>query len=73
MNYSIQIDQKAIMYLRYVLSQRPYAEVASLLAEMDNQVNQQDRAAAIPIQQISIVDGGKIRPMTTDEIELADR
>ena len=73
MNYSIQIDQKAIMYLRHVLSQRPYAEVASLLAEMDNQVNQQDRAAAIPIQQISIVDGGKIRPMTTDEIELADR
>lgn len=52
MTYNIQMDQRTIMYLRQVLAQRPYAEVAALLANLDKQVDQQDRDTAIPVQQI---------------------
>lgn len=73
MNYSIKMDQRTIMYLRQVLSQRPYMEVAAILYGIDSQVDQQDLDASVPVQSISIVDNGRIRPMTPEEIGLTDK
>lgn len=53
MIYNLQVEQQALGYIRHVLTQRPYFEVAGLIAQLDAQQAAQDNAAAIPIDRLT--------------------
>ncbi|CCG40168.1 hypothetical protein [Magnetospirillum molischianum] len=52
MIYKIKIEQRALIYIKQVLAARPYAEVAILIASIEAQQQEQDAAAAIPVEQL---------------------
>ena len=52
MEYLIKLDQKTLMFIKHLIAQRPYAEVAGLLNDIESQQGQQDEANAIPINQL---------------------
>ena len=54
MIYDLKIEQRALMYIRHMLTQRPYAEVAQMLSALDKQQAEQDEAAAIPISNAGL-------------------
>ena len=52
MEYLIKLDQKALMFIKHLIAQRPYAEVSALLNDIESQQAQQDEVNAIPINQL---------------------
>lgn len=54
MIYDIKIEQRALMYIKHMLGQRPYAEVAQILAGLNAQQMEQDEKNAIPIDQLPV-------------------
>ena len=54
MNYTIKIDQQALAYIKSVLAQRPYAEVALLLRGLNAQQDEQDISQAVPVEVLAV-------------------
>lgn len=52
MIYQIKIDQRSLMFIKHVLAQRPFAEVAKLIEQIEQQQNEQDASNAIPIENV---------------------
>ena len=52
MEYLIKLDQKTLMFIKYLIAQRPYAEVSAFLNDIESQQAQQDEVNAIPINQL---------------------
>ena len=50
--YNIKLDQRSLMFIKHVLAQRPFAEVATLLQQIEQQQNEQDTKQAIPIENV---------------------
>ena len=46
--FTLHLEEQELDYIAKVLTQRPYGEVAALFAKMQAQINQQQKAAAMP-------------------------
>lgn len=52
MNYTLTFTQQEMLYVLNVLAQQPYHQVAALIGKLQQQVQQQDTASAIPVSEL---------------------
>lgn len=49
MIYEIKIEQKTLLYIKYILSQQPFCEVSNILNNIESQQMEQDSHNALRI------------------------